>query len=74
MKWIVADVPTWLVGMVLILGVPALALLAKYIVSRKAESLGTGSHNEVAGSLLAIVAVVYAVSVGLRLSRCMRRR
>jgi Protein of unknown function (DUF4239) len=63
-KWIVADVPTWLVGTVLIIGVPALALLAKFVVSRKAESLATGSHNEVAGFLLAIVAVVYAVIVG----------
>jgi len=34
--------------------VPALALLAKFVVSRKAESLATGSHNDVAGFLLAM--------------------
>jgi uncharacterized protein DUF4239 len=64
MKWVVTNVPTWLVGVVLIGGLPALAVLIKLVISRRATSLAKGSHNDVAGFLLAIVAVVYAVIVG----------
>jgi Protein of unknown function (DUF4239) len=64
MRWVVTDVPTWVVGVVLILGLPTLAVLIKFLLNRKAPSLATGSHNDVAGYLVAIVAVVYAVVVG----------
>lgn len=64
MRWIVTDVPTWVVGVVLIVGLPALAVLAKVGMQRRVPALAAGSHNEVAGFLVAIVAVVYAVIVG----------
>jgi hypothetical protein len=64
MKWVITAVPTWLVGTVLIIGLPALAVLIKVLMGRKAKSINSGSHNDVAGFLVAIVAVVYAVVVG----------
>jgi Protein of unknown function (DUF4239) len=63
-RWVVVDVPTWVVGVVVIVGLVVLALLAKVLIVRKAKWLLTDSHNEVAGFLVAIVAVVYAVIVG----------
>jgi hypothetical protein len=64
MRWIVEDVPAWVVGLVLIVGLPVAAMLLKAIIGRRVKSLSTPEHNEVAGFLVAIVAVVYAVLVG----------
>lgn len=63
MKWIVTDVPTWVVGLVLIGGIPALAIVIKVWLGRRAALSGE-AHNEVAGFLVAIVAAIYAVVVG----------
>jgi hypothetical protein len=64
MKWVVTEVPTALVAVVLIVGLPALAIIAKVFIKRHVKSLTTDTHNEVAGFLVAIVGVVYAVVVG----------
>jgi hypothetical protein len=64
MRWLVTDVPTLLVALVLIIGLPALAIVAKVFINRHVRSLTTDTHNEVAGFLVAIVGVVYAVVVG----------
>jgi Protein of unknown function (DUF4239) len=64
MRWIVTSVPTWLVGIVLIVGIPALAVATKVLLSRKIPALKADSHNDVAGFLVAVVAVIYAVIVG----------
>jgi hypothetical protein len=63
-KWVVTSVPTWLVAVVLIVGIPALAVGAKILLSRKVPTLGRDTHNDVAGFLVAVVAVIYAVIVG----------
>ena len=64
MKWVVTSVPAWLVAVVLIVGIPALAVGTKILLSRKVPALGRDTHNDVAGFLVAVVAVIYAVIVG----------
>ena len=64
MKWVVTDVPTWLVAVVLIVGISVFAILVKMFLNKKVPVITSGSHNDVAGFLVAVVAVVYAVIVG----------
>jgi hypothetical protein len=64
MKWIVQDVPTWVVAVVLIVGLPLASVALKYLIVRYLPSLRESSHNDVAGFQVAIVAVVYAIIVG----------
>jgi len=57
----VTDLPLWLSGLLLIVGVPALAVGIQLALRRRWSALREGDHNEVAGFVIAIVGVIYAV-------------
>jgi hypothetical protein len=64
MEWIVTNISPWWVGLVLIGGLPAAAIGVQAVIRRKAPQLKQGIHNEVAGFLVAVIGVIYAVIVG----------
>ena len=51
----------WAVGLLLILVLPALAVLAQIGIRRAWPRLAEGEHNDVAGFIIAVVGVIYAV-------------
>jgi hypothetical protein len=53
----------WLLGTVLVVGVPLVAVAAQAAVRRLAPGIVAGEHNDVAGFLIAVVGVVYAVTL-----------
>jgi hypothetical protein len=63
-KWMVDDVPAPLLCMLLLGMAGALAVGAQWTLRRRLPALTTGTHNEVAGFLVAVIGVVYAVVVG----------
>jgi hypothetical protein len=63
--WIVREVPAWLVGVILIIGLPALILGLDVVVRRKLPHKRLVSHNDVTGVIVSVVGVAYAIVVGL---------
>jgi hypothetical protein len=63
--WLVRDVPAWLVGLALIVGLPALILGIDKLVHRKLTHERLRGHNDVTGVIVATVGVAYAIIVGL---------
>jgi hypothetical protein len=53
--------PLWCSALLLVVGMPALAVAAQLVLRRRWSALREGDHNEVAGFLIAIVGVIYAV-------------
>ncbi|NMO90416.1 DUF4239 domain-containing protein [Actinomycetospora sp. TBRC 11914] len=53
--------PLWSSGLLLVLGVPLLAIVTQRFLRRRWSVLSEGDHNEVAGFLIAVVGVIYAV-------------
>jgi Protein of unknown function (DUF4239) len=53
--------PVWLSGLLLIVVVPALAVLLQLGIQRTWPRLAEGEHNDVAGFIIAVVGVIYAV-------------
>jgi hypothetical protein len=53
--------PLWCTGLLLVVGVPAVAVGMQLALRRRWTVLREGDHNEVAGFLIAIVGVIYAV-------------
>jgi hypothetical protein len=53
--------PIWLLGLLLIVAVPAAAVGIQFLVRRWWPRLAEGDHNDVAGFIIAIVGVIYAV-------------
>jgi hypothetical protein len=51
----------WVVGLLLILVLPTLAVVAQIGIRRTWPSLASGEHNDVAGFIIAVVGVIYAV-------------
>ncbi len=51
----------WALGVLIILGVPLVTVAVQAAVRRLAPSIIEGEHNDVAGFILAVVGVVYAV-------------
>jgi hypothetical protein len=51
----------WVVGLLLILVLPAVAVLAQLGIRSAWPSLTKGEHNDVAGFIIAVVGVIYAV-------------
>ena len=51
----------WVVGLLLILVLPALAVVTQLGIRRTWPSLAKGEHNDVAGFIIAVVGVIYAV-------------
>jgi ABC-type Co2+ transport system permease subunit len=54
-------VPLWILGPVLVVVVPLLAVGIQAVVRRRWPVIAAGEHNEVAGFLIAVVGVMYAV-------------
>jgi hypothetical protein len=51
----------WLLGVLLVVGLPLLTVAVQAAVRRLAPDIVRGEHNDVAGFLIAVVGVVYAV-------------
>jgi hypothetical protein len=53
----------WVLGVLMVVGLPLLTVAVQAAVRRLAPSIVGGEHNEVAGFLIAVVGVVYAVTL-----------
>jgi hypothetical protein len=54
-------IPVWLLGLLLVGGVPLLVVMLQALVRRRWPTILSGEHNDVAGFLIAVVGVLYAV-------------
>lgn len=63
-RWIIDTVPTWVTALSMILGTTGAAIGIQRLLRRIDPVLATGKHNEVAGFLVAVIGVMYAVIVG----------
>lgn len=63
-RWIVENVPAWWLVTLAVVGLPVLAVSSQWLIRRRVPSLSGGEHNDVAGFLGAVVAVVYAIIAG----------
>jgi hypothetical protein len=62
--WIAAHVPAWITGVVLIILFPLATVAIQMMLRRAVPALKRTEHNEVAGFLVAVIGVVYAVIAG----------
>jgi ABC-type Co2+ transport system permease subunit len=53
--------PTWLIGVLLVIVLPGVALAVQWGIRTKWPSMTRGDHNDVVGFIIAVVGVVYAV-------------
>lgn len=53
----------WLLGLLLVAGLPLLTVAVQALVRRLVPHIVEGEHNDVAGFLIAVVGVVYAVTL-----------
>ena len=53
----------WLLGSLLVIGIPLLTVAVQAVLRRAVPAIVAGEHNEVAGFLIAVVGVVYAVTL-----------
>jgi len=58
------DLPIWLTGFLLVVVLPGLVVLGQIGLRRVWPALREGDHNEVAGFIIAVVGVIYAVLLG----------
>lgn len=63
--WLVSDVPPGLVGLALIVGLPAIVLALDVLIHRALPHRRLDQHNHVTGAIVSVVAVAYAVIIGL---------
>jgi hypothetical protein len=63
--WLVRDAPVWLVGGLLIGGLPAAMLGLDALIHRTMPHRRLGRHNAVTGVIVSVVGVAYAVIIGL---------
>jgi hypothetical protein len=63
--WLVRDVPAWLVGLLLIVGLPAVTLGLDVLIHRTLPHKRLGPHNDVTGVIVSVVGVAYAIVIGL---------
>jgi Protein of unknown function (DUF4239) len=63
-RWMVENVPAWLLVMLAVVGLPVLAVSLQWLIRRRVPSLAAGEHNEAASFLGSVVAVVYAIIAG----------
>jgi hypothetical protein len=63
--WLVRDVPAWLVGTLLIVGLPAVILGLDVVIHRRLPHQRLRPHNEVTGVIVSVVGVAYAIVIGL---------
>ncbi|GGN65027.1 hypothetical protein GCM10010112_25850 [Actinoplanes lobatus] len=64
-KWLAAEVPEWLLLILLVIGLPVLMLLLESLVHRWVPHWRRGEHNDATGIMLSAAAVVYSVAIGL---------
>jgi hypothetical protein len=57
----VTALPIWLTGPLFVIVLPALAIGAQLMIRRSWPALADGGHNDVAGFIIAVVGVLYAV-------------
>ncbi len=57
------DLNPWVLGALVVIGVPLLTVAVQATIRRFAPSIVEGRHNDVAGFLIAVVGVVYAVTL-----------
>ena len=62
--WLVQDCPAWLVGVVVILGLPAVILGLDRLIHRSMTHRRLDPHNAVTGVIVSVVGVAYAVVIG----------
>ena len=55
------QMPVWLLGVLLVGGVPLLVVVCQALIRRWWPTILLGEHNDVAGFLIAVVGVLYAV-------------
>lgn len=53
----------WLLGALLVVGIPLVTIAVQAALRRTVPSIVAGEHNDVAGFLIAVVGVVYAVTL-----------
>lgn len=53
----------WLLGALLVIGLPLVIVAVQAVVRRAAPGIVAGEHNDVAGFLIAVVGLVYAVTL-----------
>jgi len=63
--WLVREAPAWLVGTMVIVGVPALTLGLDVLIHRTMPHRRLDRHNAVTGVIVSIVGVAYAIVIGL---------
>lgn len=61
---LLSSLPVWLSGLLIIFGLPLLVVLLQALIRRRFPVLRERRHNDVAGFLLAVIGVVYAVAAG----------
>jgi hypothetical protein len=64
-RWLSSDVPEWVIGVLLVAGLPAFMVLLQALVHRRFPRWRRGEHNDAAGIMLSAAVVVYSVSIGL---------
>ena len=60
--------PLWALLLVVLGGLPAAAVIVQAVIRRKFPTLRSRRHNSVAGFLVAVIGVIYAVTVGFIIS------
>ena len=64
-RWLASEVPEWAVGLVCLVGLPALMVLVQAMVRRVVPKWDSGEHNDAAGVMLSAAVVVYSIAIGL---------
>jgi len=67
-RWIVQNVPAWSLVVLAVVGLPVLAVSLQWLIRRRAPSLASGEHNDVAGFLGSVAGVIYAIIAGFMVS------
>lgn len=57
------ELPLWLLGLLFVVGIPLVTVAVQAAIRRLAPGIIAGEHNDVAGFLIAVVGVVYAVTL-----------
>lgn len=53
----------WVLGALVVIGIPLMTVFVQAVIRRLAPGMVEGEHNDVAGFLIAVVGVVYAVTL-----------
>ena len=59
-----SNLETWVLSLLLVVGLPAVAVIGSLVVRRSVGAERLAAHNDVAGFIYAVIGVVYAVLLG----------